>query len=413
MPSVDITKDTNLDYNNSKEPKNEEYETNINADNNTLLKTNSELNSEFKQLTSNQDDNEMWVTSTTSETSSKSLKTEFCNIHFQKSELVNISNEKNLEITHKPIVNVTDSTSVLKLKESEITENCVNTENSLHDKMTHSIKFNSQFEDMNADFEKIETFDKENYYLDFSDKSLVLNTNDQSGDRLSEDLTDKQEDISSKDVNEDIYKSKDLSFDLDSESDCQLPSASLVPYQDNKDDFNYIGIIKSVRETNNIYQAEVEIIDENCIDCSENIACVSNETPDNLKSMITNVKSDVEFGEFEMDSFKNGDFTEFADFNTYAFHAYFPKANSSDVQNENLNNAIEILKEMFPNIQKTIEDCEIFDFYKEDVIFKELKDVMESKALSYQWTKSCSQKSLLKSLNIDMRNIVSEFLFKL
>lgn len=42
-----------------------------------------------------------------------------------------------------------------------------------------------------------------------------------------------------------------------------------------------------------------------------------------------------------------------------------------------------------------------------DKIWKSIKNVEETNALSYQWTNSSSNNALLKALGIDSRNIVS------
>ncbi|CAH1955323.1 unnamed protein product [Acanthoscelides obtectus] len=68
--------------------------------------------------------------------------------------------------------------------------------------------------------------------------------------------------------------------------------------------------------------------------------------------------------------------------------------------------AKEILKEMIPLSEVTGEDIDVKELGAEDFVFNQLKDVTETPALNYQWSKSSSQKMLLKALNIDARNIL-------
>nr|XP_023021282.1 uncharacterized protein LOC111509715 [Leptinotarsa decemlineata] len=68
--------------------------------------------------------------------------------------------------------------------------------------------------------------------------------------------------------------------------------------------------------------------------------------------------------------------------------------------------AEQAVKEMFPAIGDVVEDFSYFELVENDFIFKQLQDVTDTPALKYQWSKSSGQKALLKSLNIDARNIL-------
>nr|CAH7768263.1 unnamed protein product [Callosobruchus chinensis] len=68
--------------------------------------------------------------------------------------------------------------------------------------------------------------------------------------------------------------------------------------------------------------------------------------------------------------------------------------------------AKEIIKDMVPDPEVTGEEVEVNQLGDNDFVFNKLKDVTETPALSYQWSKSSSQKALLKALNIDARNIL-------
>ncbi|VEN50631.1 unnamed protein product [Callosobruchus maculatus] len=68
--------------------------------------------------------------------------------------------------------------------------------------------------------------------------------------------------------------------------------------------------------------------------------------------------------------------------------------------------AKEIIKDMVPVPEVTGEEVEVKPLGENDFVFNKLKDVTETPALNYQWSKSSSQKALLKALNIDARNIL-------
>ncbi|CAH1279655.1 unnamed protein product [Diabrotica balteata] len=66
----------------------------------------------------------------------------------------------------------------------------------------------------------------------------------------------------------------------------------------------------------------------------------------------------------------------------------------------------EVVKEIFVLPEETQEDFIYFELGKDDFVFKQIQDITDSPALTYHWSKSTSQKYLLKSLNIDARNIL-------
>ncbi|KAF5292934.1 hypothetical protein FQA39_LY13814 [Lamprigera yunnana] len=65
-----------------------------------------------------------------------------------------------------------------------------------------------------------------------------------------------------------------------------------------------------------------------------------------------------------------------------------------------------IVASMFPSIEQQTEDFKEEILLSADSIFTQLKDITDTFALSYQWSKSCSQNFLLQALNIDSRNIL-------
>lgn len=135
----------------------------------------------------------------------------------------------------------------------------------------------------------------------------------------------------------------------------------------------------------------------------------------------TNIKDEdeeEEFGDFaesvplgNQENIIEEEIDEFGDFetvNTFAelrVEEQLKPTVKVDVENA-LIESESILKEIFPVSQENSDNFTFFDETKGNVIFDELKDVTESKALIYQWSKSNSQKMFLKALNIDTRNIV-------
>ncbi|XP_044745063.1 WASH complex subunit 2 [Coccinella septempunctata] len=64
------------------------------------------------------------------------------------------------------------------------------------------------------------------------------------------------------------------------------------------------------------------------------------------------------------------------------------------------------LDKMFPKNECTTADYSNCDYVMNNSVFEDLKDITETNALTYQWGKSCAQKNILKTLNIDVRNIL-------
>ncbi|XP_060528176.1 uncharacterized protein LOC132703111 isoform X2 [Cylas formicarius] len=65
-----------------------------------------------------------------------------------------------------------------------------------------------------------------------------------------------------------------------------------------------------------------------------------------------------------------------------------------------------LLKEVFAYNKPDVEDYRCVDLESKDVIFNQLKDITDTNAMTYHWSKSTSQNLLLKALNIDTRNIL-------
>jgi hypothetical protein len=101
---------------------------------------------------------------------------------------------------------------------------------------------------------------------------------------------------------------------------------------------------------------------------------------------------------------------DFGDFESPEFGDFSQTCGHPDYMDINVKNAADksgtILKEMFPGVEEEMDEFEYIDDTKANKIFDELKDITETNALIYQWSKSNSQKMFLKALNIDTRNIL-------
>ncbi|KAL1513128.1 hypothetical protein ABEB36_002588 [Hypothenemus hampei] len=124
----------------------------------------------------------------------------------------------------------------------------------------------------------------------------------------------------------------------------------------------------------------------------ENFACFPSASQDNF------INQDIDDDEF-------GDFTT-TSFNTLSQE---PTEHSNVLllsDKESLKKCEEIIKIMFPYVDKTVSDYQYKSLETDDKIFTQIKNITETHALTYQWPKSASQNLLLKSLNIDSRNIL-------
>lgn len=92
---------------------------------------------------------------------------------------------------------------------------------------------------------------------------------------------------------------------------------------------------------------------------------------------------------------------DFGDFNNYSLDS--PNL-QIDIHGPEKAESIVML--MFPKIEQQAEEYHEENFIFNDSIFCQLKDVTDTLALSYQWSKSNSQNFLLQALNIDTRNIL-------
>lgn len=145
---------------------------------------------------------------------------------------------------------------------------------------------------------------------------------------------------------------------------------------------------------------------------------VSDEMPD--------LSKEDEFGDFvtpqhtvenlaiEIDSEVPAEGTdEFADFESHivSFHPFSSDGSDSI---KGLLNGKDILRkvekvivDMYPGIDNDIGEFKYKDLIEGNFVYDQVKNIIETNALSYQWAKSSGQDKLLKALNIDTRNIVS------
>lgn len=116
---------------------------------------------------------------------------------------------------------------------------------------------------------------------------------------------------------------------------------------------------------------------------------------------ISSDNEEDEFGDF-------GDYTQcnFADNQTV--HSATSTTSAPEINKETiLKDVGNIISEMYPPCEVSCDEFILVDVLETDLVFKSVKDVTETNALSYQWTKSAGQEKLLRALNIDTRNIVS------
>ncbi|KAJ8924099.1 hypothetical protein NQ315_006881 [Exocentrus adspersus] len=112
---------------------------------------------------------------------------------------------------------------------------------------------------------------------------------------------------------------------------------------------------------------------------------------------------DMHQEEMQASSTTSGDdFGNFANFSQAVEEPTFLLLNDKEA----LEKCASVLKEIFPSLDNVEEDFEFIDTESNDFIFNELKDITETNALTYQWSKSASQNTLLKALSIDARNIL-------
>lgn len=105
------------------------------------------------------------------------------------------------------------------------------------------------------------------------------------------------------------------------------------------------------------------------------------------------------------------DFSDFVDFNDYKTQRGDEASHFDAIVDASLIGDVDrirdLIKEVYPIVDVAVDDCGLtVDLIGYDAIFHRIKDVTETPAINYVWNKSTSQNALLKSLNIDMRNIV-------
>ncbi|KAK9869130.1 hypothetical protein WA026_002885 [Henosepilachna vigintioctopunctata] len=123
----------------------------------------------------------------------------------------------------------------------------------------------------------------------------------------------------------------------------------------------------------------------------------------------------------ELDDF--ADYTTFSkpsnddDFDDFSDHSAFNRQNSANCDipgiikickdpEEAFEHSQIVLKDMFEPDESGTEDYVNSDITLGNLVFESLKDITETNALMYQWEKSSAQKNILKTLNIDIRNIL-------
>lgn len=222
----------------------------------------------------------------------------------------------------------------------------------------------------------ISSVDETKYYTGETENNFeneIKNTEDD--DMFFDDFTDfKSSEI---DDNTVVNDSEVIS----SKTEITATETVLNNIEDSNDDFNDFTDFKTANET---------------------------EQPDILKSAIETEELNLKTDETKENSEENIQDDDFGDFDDYSI-VEDQTSNIEFVANfdePNVKNAEELLKNIFTFEESELPDCKTIDFINNDV-FKHVQDIEHTNALSYHWTNSESQKTLLKALNIDSRNIVS------
>ncbi|KAF2897122.1 hypothetical protein ILUMI_09043 [Ignelater luminosus] len=130
--------------------------------------------------------------------------------------------------------------------------------------------------------------------------------------------------------------------------------------------------------------------------------------------LINRMESEPEEKDFDNnDGGDCNDDDDFGDFNDYSLQTHAPEDKMSVIEKMcSMNSEVVVqqaesmILEMFTTVEQSVNEYCDQDFTSGDKIFGQLKDVTDTCALSYQWSKSQGQSCLLKALNIDTRNIL-------
>lgn len=288
----------------------------------------------------------------------------------------------------------------------------------------------------NSDFE-FDAFDSQNIRESNGEveecSPQLLETQVNSSDKLDfVELIDSDSEIN--DVINQVSEKVDIDFDNQIVSEEQVKVDSCEEMTVNIDSLQNIQVSTSLKQVKNSDELTDDTSEEKIFDESASVSLpISKEENDtDNDSSLCDKQNNDEFGDFEAHftdephktSDLNDDSDDFGDFESSDFTKnvqnddFADFSSHTDQKTELLNikdvfNRTEtILKEMFPPITNHNEEFDhVTDFITTNSVFTELKDVTETKALNYQWSKSSSQKVLLKALGIDLRNIVSLLFF--
>lgn len=176
---------------------------------------------------------------------------------------------------------------------------------------------------------------------------------------------------------------------------------------------NSLDLLKTSSEVNDeVLRCDVEEIDGDFGDFANFPATKTNQDLTTSWNL-TNVNDVDGIIEERLLDEEQDDFDDFNDFNDYQT----PETKADRLFDASLNGNIqkvqELMEELYPSpgtstgeLSEESNDRPQLNLIG-DRIFDQLKDITETVAINYAWNKSASQSALLKSLNIDMRNIVS------
>lgn len=314
-----------------------------------------------------------------------------------QSEIIKISSENlkdhqspsKLEENLQPINSPTD----LSEPTSSVVENGVNVNNSSNSNISRDL------EELNPRDELEDTSSALNQQI-LADNLVFENR--QASPKPTENRLDE---ISSGSPSPDLGKDNFRHVPNDSET-LQSPIKYADRDFDDFDDFKSSALEDS-QESNADFFADFDSLPAKPDQTPEDDEFCDFVTPQAAQETVANIPEFANFDSFPCSTDAEDDF---GDFTATTAHPESQLENGKILllnETQALEKATQIVQEMFPPPEQLQPDFTFSGLEAEDAIFNQIKNITDTHALSYHWAKSASQKLLLKSLNIDSRNIVS------
>ncbi|XP_045460753.1 uncharacterized protein LOC123671111 [Harmonia axyridis] len=284
------------------------------------------------------------------------------------------------------------------------------------------------------------TTDEKNYLgLSKYDSEEGLQKNSKMCDSYSEqhDMNEKSKIVDSLELINDHVEHTDK-FTINN----HIEHTDMSPFHSTGNDHlrNFVELNKTSAESHNIddvppMEEEKQNIDDDFGEFADFSSCTLNKNNITSVEHSGTIEIDEDFPEFESHqkyistssvicnrTEENPEFSEkenseeideFDDFTSYSAQNTEIKGDSLDkvlkiceTPEEALNETQNVLKKIFLMDECSTADYSKYDYTMNNSVFENLKDITESNALTYQWGKSVAQKNILKTLNIDIRNIL-------